>query len=74
MVKVQIEVDNNSEIIQNKQIASILKIITPISTKLNIVMQFDIRNNPHQAFLEKSTQILLSNGKKGIIKITRIAE
>jgi hypothetical protein len=37
-------------------------------------MQFDIRNNTHQAFLEKSTELLLSNGKKGMIEITRIAE
>ena len=74
IVKVKIEVDSNAERIQKKHIASILNTITPMSTKLNIVMQFDIRNIPHQALLEKSTELLLSNGKKGIIEITRIAE
>ena len=72
--KVNIEVDSNAERIQKKHIASILNIITPISTKLNIVMQFEIINKPHQAFLERSTELLFSNGKKGIIERRRIAK
>ena len=44
--------------------------LSSLKTKVDV----DIRNNPHQAFLEKSTELLLSKGKKGIIEIIRIAE